>query len=280
MESILELTLFAAFAAFAFKGGRNCEMPTPSLSGQRLYATDLAYIHHAGFGDFARRAAPELIRILRAHGIRNGLIVEAGCGSGILARRLTDAGYDVFGFDQSAAMIRLARRHAPAARFRVASLTHVSIPPCRAVLATGEIVTYVPGGVPAFFRRVHAALQPRGLFIFDFIESARRRTYPSKTLHGDGWSLVARADLSASGRILTRRLAMLRRIGHRHRRSRETHRVRIYGKEEMAQALADAGFAVRMRRSYGRYRLLPGSVAVIAGKRAVPSQTRGRALSR
>ena len=45
---------------------------------ERLYATDLAYIHHAGFGDFARRAAPELIRILRAHGIRNGFIVEAG----------------------------------------------------------------------------------------------------------------------------------------------------------------------------------------------------------
>ena len=203
---------------------------------------------------------------------RNGLIVEAGCGSGILARDLTDAGYELFGFDQSAAMIRLARRRAPRARFRVGSLTRVSLPPCRAVLATGEIITYVPSGVGAFFRRVHAALEPRGLFIFDFIESARRRTYPEKTLHGDGWSLVARADLNASGRMLTRRLTMSRRIGNRFRRSREIHRVRIYSRQEIAKALTEAGFSVRMRRSYGRYRLLPGSVAVMAGKRAMPTQ--------
>jgi SAM-dependent methyltransferase len=238
----------------------------------RLYATDLAYIHNAGFGHFARRASPELIRILRAHGISNGLIVEAGCGSGILARALTAAGYELFGFDQSAAMIRLARRRAPRARFRVASLTRVPLPPCRAVLATGEIISYVSSGVGAFFRRVHAALEPRGLFIFDFIESARRRTYHEKTLHGDGWSLVARADLSASGRILTRRLTMSRRTGKRYRRSREIHRVRIYSRQEIAKVLKEAGFSVRMRSSYGRYRLLPGSVAVMAGKRAMPTQ--------
>jgi SAM-dependent methyltransferase len=251
---------------------RNHRGSTAHRSGEQLYATDLAYIHDAGFGDFARRAAPELIRLLRAHGIRNGLVVEAGCGSGIVARDLIEAGYDVFGFDQSGAMIRLARRRAPAARFRAASLTDVSIPPCRAVLAVGEIITYVPAGVRAFFRRVHAALRPGGLFIFDFIESASRRTYPRKTLHGNGWSLVARADLNPSGRILTRRLAMSRRIGHRLRRSHETHRVRIYRREEIAQALRQAGFSVRMRRSYGRYRLLPGNVAVVAWKRVMPTR--------
>src|SRR6266542_4141343 len=76
---------------------------------ERLYSADPAHIHDAGFGDLAKRAGPEVVRILRAHRIRNGLIVEAGCGSGILAAHLADAGYEVFGFDQSAVMIRLAR---------------------------------------------------------------------------------------------------------------------------------------------------------------------------
>ena len=241
-------------------------MTTRRSRTERLYSTDLAYIHDAGFGGFARRAAPEVVRILRAHGIRRGRIVDVGCGSGILARHLLDAGYDVYGFDQSAAMIRLARVRAPAARLRVASLTRANLPACRAVLAVGEIITYVPKGVGTFFRRVHAALEPGGLFVFDFIESAERRTYAARTVEDAGWSLVARADLSASGRILTRRLTATRLIGNRWRRTRETHRVRIYGRHEIERALAGAGFSARIRRSYGRYRLMPGDVAVIARK--------------
>jgi SAM-dependent methyltransferase len=233
---------------------------------ERLYSADLAHIHDAGFGDLAKRAGPEVVRILRAHRIRNGLIVEAGCGSGILAAHLVDAGYDVSGFDQSAAMIRLARARAPAARFRVMSLTRAILPACRAVVAIGEVITYVPSGVGTFFRRVHAALDPGGLFIFDFIESGKRRIYPARIIEGDGWSLVARADLSASGRILTRRLIAKRMIGKIRRRTREIHRVRIYSREEIWRALAAAGFSARMSRSYGRYRLMPGDVAVIARK--------------
>jgi SAM-dependent methyltransferase len=233
---------------------------------ERLYSADLAHIHDAGFGDFAKRAGPELVRILRAHRIRNGLIVEAGCGSGILAAHLVDAGYEVFAFDQSTAMIRLARARAAAARFRVASFTRMILPACRAVVAIGEIITYLSSGVGGVFERVHAALEPGGLFIFDFMESGERRIYPARIIEGDGWSLVARADLSASGRVLTRRLIAKRMIRKTWRRTRETHRVRIYSKEEIGRALAAAGFSACMRRFYGRCRLMPGDVAVIARK--------------
>jgi SAM-dependent methyltransferase len=240
-----------------------------------LYSTDLAHIHDAGFGALADRAGPEIVRILRAHAIRCGLVVEAGCGSGILTAHLLEAGYEVFGFDQSAAMVRLARARAPAARFRVASLTRLPIPSCRAVLAVGEIITYVPKGLGAFFRRVRDALEPGGLFIFDFIESAERRTYPEKTIAGAGWSLVARADLDRSGRVLTRRLKISRYVGRRLRRSREIHRVRIHSRAEIASMLSAAGFSVRMRRSYGRHRLMAGDVAVIAERRERRPDHRG-----
>src|SRR5436305_1060377 len=103
----------------------------------KAYAPDLAYIHDTGFTRFIRTATPGLLRILRRNGIRGGLVVDAGCGSGIWARELADRGYEVLGIDISAAMIRLARRHAPAARFQVGSFLSVPLPPCDAVTSLG-----------------------------------------------------------------------------------------------------------------------------------------------
>jgi SAM-dependent methyltransferase len=232
-----------------------------------MYAADLAYVHDAGFGDLARRAAPELIRILRAHGIRKGRIVEIGSGSGILARRLVDAGYDVIGFDRSADMIKLARKKAPKASFRLASLTRATIPRCVAVVATGEVVSYVSASLRPFFRRVYEALEPGGLLIFDFMESAKRRTFAGKSFGGRDWAMIVRADVDAASRILTRRMTILRKAGTTYRRTRETHHVQLRSRTEMTDALEAAGFKVRMSRSYGRYRLLPGDVAVVAQKK-------------
>lgn len=238
-----------------------------------MYRSDLAYIHHVAFGDLAEHAAPELVRILREHGIRSGararrppLIVELGCGSGILARHLVAAGCRVLGIDSSPDMIRLARAHAPGARFRVASAVVTPIPRCDAVIAIGEVISYFKTWttVDRLFRRVHAALAPGGLFIFDFIESGERRTFAPKGRAGDDWAIVARADLSPDGRALVRRMTMFRKAGREYRQSHEVHRVRIYPRAQVAAALAKAGFDARMRRSYGRYRLLPGDVAVLA----------------
>ncbi len=86
-----------------------------------VYKDDLAYIHDVGFGDFAKNAAPELLAVLRQRGLTGGLVVDLGCGSGLWAEELTAAGYDVLGVDISPAMIEIARRRAPRARFEVGS---------------------------------------------------------------------------------------------------------------------------------------------------------------
>jgi SAM-dependent methyltransferase len=266
-----------------------------------LYSTDLAYIHDVGFNDVAERAAPEVMRILGRHGIdppaarahrrrrppgaagRAPRIVDVGCGSGTLARRLVDRGYDVVGIDISPAMIRLARAKVPEARFRVGSLIDARIPRSDAVIAVGEVIAYVAApragaGVPfalrRFFSRVRRALKPGGLLLFDFMESARRRTYRVKTRGGRGWAIAVRADVDRAGRVLTRRMITVRRLQRHFRSSREVHRVRVYSRRAIAGALTRAGFDATMSRSYGRYRLLPGDVAVVARKR--PARARGR----
>jgi SAM-dependent methyltransferase len=238
-----------------------------------VYSADLAYVHDVGFGDVARRAAPEIVRLLRARGIRRGHIVEVGCGSGIAAARFVARGYTVTGIDVSPAMIRLARARAPAAQFRVGSIEHLHPPPCDAVVAIGEIVSYVPGGLPAlqrFFRRVHDALRPGGVFVFDFIESAAGRTFATKSSGGADWALAARATFDKTRKLLTRRIVVVRTIGRRVRHASETHQVRVYGRAELRRALENAGFSVAISRAYGGYRLMPGDAAVIATRAPRP----------
>jgi methylase of polypeptide subunit release factors len=55
----------------------------------------LARIHHEAFGDLARDAGPAIVRHLRRADLRSGLVVDLGCGSGILARHLMRSGYRV-----------------------------------------------------------------------------------------------------------------------------------------------------------------------------------------
>ena len=58
-----------------------------------------------------------MLTLLRRHGVPNGLVVDLGCGSGRFAAALGEAGYQVLGVDLSPAMIRLAKKRAPGARF-------------------------------------------------------------------------------------------------------------------------------------------------------------------
>ena len=242
------------------------------LVARNTYSPDLAYVHDQGFTTFAHRAAPELIRILRRHGIRSGLIVDVGCGSAPLARPLLDAGYRVLGIDRSPSMIRLARASVPDATFRVASLTTARLPRCAAVIALNEIVSYVADpagrltGLSRFFAHVYDALPPGGLLMFDFMASAEGRTYAGKSRAGADWAVVVRSTRGPQPRMLTRHITTFRKAGGEYRKTRETHRITIYDPEAVRAALRRRGFEVAIRRSYGRVRLLPGDVAIVARK--------------
>ncbi len=95
---------------------------------EEWYGEDLAYVHDVGFGGYALGAAPGILNILARGGIHEGLVVDLGCGSGLWAKELTDAGYDVLGIDVPEAMVGISRGRVPEAGFRVGSLFEVEIP--------------------------------------------------------------------------------------------------------------------------------------------------------
>jgi SAM-dependent methyltransferase len=230
-----------------------------------MYGRDLAFIHEAGFGDFARSAAPGLIARLRRSGIRRGLVVELGCGSGAATRGLAAAGYDVLGLDASIEMIRLARRNAPRARISLARLPDAVLPPCDAVVAVGEVLNYMPrrGDFDALFRRVFGALRPSGAFIFDAKQPGSTPSGATRGRAGKDWAVLA-TSTEMMGGTLTREIVSFRRDGSTYRRSDETHRLTLLTARDLTSRLRAAGFSVRTARAYGKFRLPAGHVLIEA----------------
>src|SRR5919202_2672791 len=136
------------------------------------YKEDLAFIHDVGFSDYALKSAPGILEILARNQIREGLVVDLGCGSGLWAQELAKAHYHVLGVDISESMIEIARTRVPDAEFRVESLFKADIPPCNAVTSLGECLNYLfdrdnnSQTLVEFFYRIYNALTPGGVFIF------------------------------------------------------------------------------------------------------------------
>lgn len=236
------------------------------------YQEDLAYIHDAGFTGFMSKAGPGLLRILRRNCVASGLIVDLGCGSGVWARQLSRAGYGVLGIDISASMIRLARKRAPGARFRTASLLRVTLPRCDAVTSIGECVNYCfdrrnsKRGLVRLFRRVYDALRPGGVFIFDVAEPGQISNETRRRRHSQGADWAVLVEVEEERRCLTRRITGFRKLSTLYRRSQETHRLRLYRRSDLAAELRRVGFNVRILNGYGRFRFPRAHVGFLARK--------------
>jgi SAM-dependent methyltransferase len=238
------------------------------------YRDDLAYIHDAGFGGMARAAGPVLVEALRRRGFSGGLVVDLGCGSGIVSGVVAEAGYDVLGIDLSPAMIALAGEHVPGGTFRVASVISTELPRCIAVAAVGEVFNYLfdpennASSLSKLLRRIHSALAPGGLLLFDVAGPGRvpgqgpRRIFAE----GDDWAVLATLEEDAHSRILTRSITSFRQVGELYRRDREVHRQRLIPPGEVTNQLRKIGFRVRILRRYGALPLPPGLTGFLARK--------------
>ena len=238
----------------------------------RAYEEDLAYIHDVGFSGFARDAGAGLLETLRQRGVTNGCVVDLGCGSGIWAERLVRAGYDVVGFDLSAAMIAMAHKRAPRAKLYRKSFLDAKLPPCDAVTSLGECFNYLfdtkvsEKSLARLFRKVHSALRSGGVFVFDVATPGRGAGPAMKNFSGQDWAILIDVDEDKSRRLLTRRITSFRKVGKLYRRSEETHRLRLYRPPDVAAMLRRAGFRARIVRGYGKLRFKPGHHGFVARK--------------
>jgi SAM-dependent methyltransferase len=239
-----------------------------------FYGSDLAYIHDAGHGQFAHQGAGVLLEQLRRTGKRTGLVVHLGCGGGIEAERLCKAGYEVLGSDISEDMIALARERVPHGQFRVEPCLSASLPPCIAVTAIGECFNYLTDpahsdrALVQLFRRIHDALVPGGLFLFDVAGPGRARGRGAQRMfrEEDDWAVLVIWEEDTKKRLMTRRITSFRKVGKLYRRAIEVHRLRLFERSELAEVLRGAGFRVRPLGGYGTLRFRAGHFGFLARK--------------
>ncbi len=235
------------------------------------YGALLARVHHEGFGDPARAAARTLLAELGSAGIASGTVVDLGCGSGILSRAVSEAGYDAVGFDLSPEMLELAREHAPGASFVRSTLAEAEIPPCVAVAVVGECFNYtfddgerdVGAGLEVLetvAAGARAVLAPGGILLLDFATPGRVGPEPREGEWEEGeWRVNYRAVEDPRARTLVRTITSTRTDTEgREVRSEESHALVLFDPDDVALRLDVAGFEVERLAEYDGFALPPG----------------------
>src|SRR5262245_57823843 len=103
------------------------------------FQAELARIHHEGFGFHADRVAPGILRILEPVRERGGVVLEVGCGTGLLTKYLVEHGHRVIATDASPAMVELARNYVPDTEaIEVVRLPDDAVPSADAIVSVGH----------------------------------------------------------------------------------------------------------------------------------------------
>ena len=238
----------------------------------RSYRPDLALVHHLGFGSHAESCAPGILALLEPVRARGGVVLELGCGSGLLTRRLIDAGHRVVATDASPAMVELAREYAAGAeQVRVLVLPDDPLPPADAVVSVGHVVSYLDDEVALqrALRAIAGAVRPGGLFALDICDlewGEIRRGAPNFGRVEEDWAIITRFDVPTAGRFVRHITTFVRNADGSWRRDDERHDNVLVDTATIPALLAGDGVAVAVGPSFGE-EMLPAGLRVVVGRR-------------
>jgi len=239
------------------------------------YGTDLAYIHDSGFTQLAEAAADLLLAEIGER--RDGPVVELGCGGGVTAAKLIEAGHEVIGYDLSPEQIEIACGRAPEGRFEVGSFVDAELPGgALAIALIGEVLNYAfdfrndAGRLRELIGRAHEALLPGGLLLFDLAAPGRvpDPQPPATHLEGEDWAITFAAQEIKAPPMLIRSMTTVRRTPEGLRTDEEKHHLLLYRREDVEAVLGEAGFEVEVRDGYAPGLVYPGLPVYLARKPA------------
>lgn len=194
--------------------------------------------------------------LLCRYGVKDGLVLDLGCGTGTMTEILAGYGYDMIGVDNSGDMLELAMEKRFASGHDILYLLQDMrefelYGTVRAVVSVCDSVNYItePEELAEVFRLVNNYLDPGGIFLFDF-----NTEYKYREVMGDCTIAEDRGDCSfiwdncyyEEEKINEYDLTLFIREGSAdngalYRKYRETHFQRGYTLEEIRELLSSAG---------------------------------------
>lgn len=112
-----------------------------------------------------------VIEILKKNSVDNGLVLELGCGTGSVTRRIAQAGYDMIGIDNSEDMLSIAREQkSEDILYLLQDMTEFELyGTVNAVISICDCMNYIlkEEDLLKIFKLVNNYLEKDGVFIFD-----------------------------------------------------------------------------------------------------------------
>ena len=134
----------------------------------KVYDTFMDNIPYEEWGKY-------LTGLLEEYGVKEGLVLELGCGTGSMTEILAGKGYDMIGADNSEEMLEIAiekwERSGHDILYLLQDMREFELyGTVRAVVSVCDSVNYVTEEEELIevFRLVNNYLDPKGVFIFDF----------------------------------------------------------------------------------------------------------------
>jgi SAM-dependent methyltransferase len=232
------------------------------------YRPNLALIHDQGFGFHADACAPDLLALLAPVRQRGGLVLEVGCGSGLLTRHLVDAGHRVVATDASPAMLDLARAAVPEAEVRRLVLPDDPLPAADAVVGVGHALNYLAdeAAVARALVAIAAAVRPGGLLAIDLCDlrwGEARRDAPDLVRITDDWVLITRFSVPQPERFVRDMTTFVRTGDGGWQRDDERHDNVLLDTAAVPALLRPHGIDAVVGTSFGTGELPDGLVSVV-----------------
>jgi ubiquinone/menaquinone biosynthesis C-methylase UbiE len=175
-------------------------------------------------------------------------VVDLACGTGTVAAALAERGYDLTGIDSSPDMLAVAAgktagRDNPMWLCQAIQALDLNDTVDAAVCCFDGLNYIVkPNDLRRALARVSLFLKPGGLFFFDALPPGIMADKNGKTFSSETDNAFCVWQSVFTGATLYNEVDLFTREGELWRRVMETHVQRAYTKEELTQALANAGF--------------------------------------
>jgi SAM-dependent methyltransferase len=244
-----------------------------TTSREPYYRSDLALVHHRGYGFHADMCAPGILELLKPVQESNGLVAELGCGSGLLTRYLVDAGHRVIATDASPAMLELAREVVPDAE----AIHHLvmpddPIPEADAIVSIGHPISYLPdeAAVNRALVAMARALRPGGVLAIDVCDlewGVARVDAPPLARVADDWAIITVTSVPAPNCFVRQMTTFVRNDDGSWRRDDERHDNVLIDTTRVPALLAEHGVEATVRSAFGAEEFPRGLRAIVGRKR-------------